>query len=47
MKLLAFSLAVLVPGAFGADSVANDGKGGRLTRKDTTSHLTWEKIPAK
>jgi lipocalin-like protein len=28
-------------------SVANDGKGGRLARKDTTSHLTWEKIPAK
>jgi hypothetical protein len=28
-------------------SVANDGKGGRLTRKETTSHLTWEKIPAK
>jgi hypothetical protein len=25
-------------------SVANDGKGGRLARKDTTSHLTWEKI---
>jgi Lipocalin-like domain len=28
-------------------SVANDGKGGRLPRKDTTSHLTWEKIAAK
>jgi hypothetical protein len=28
-------------------SVANDGKGGRLARKDTTSHLTWEKITAK
>jgi lipocalin-like protein len=28
-------------------SVANDRKGGRLSRKDTTSHLTWEKIPAK
>ena len=28
-------------------SVANDGKGGRLARKDTVSHLTWEKIPAK
>jgi len=28
-------------------SVANDGKGGRLARKDTTAHLTWEKIPAK
>lgn len=27
-------------------SVANDGKGGRLARKDTISHLTWEKIPA-
>jgi Lipocalin-like domain len=25
-------------------SVANDGKGGRLARKDTTSHLYWEKI---
>ena len=25
-------------------SVANDGKGGRLARKDTTAHLTWEKI---
>lgn len=25
-------------------SVANDGKGGRLARRDTTSHLTWEKI---
>ena len=28
-------------------SVANDGKGGRLARRDTTAHLTWEKIPAK
>jgi hypothetical protein len=28
-------------------SVANDGKGGRLARRDTTSHLTWEKIPSK
>jgi Lipocalin-like domain len=28
-------------------SVANDGKGGRLARKDTTAHLIWEKIPAK
>jgi hypothetical protein len=28
-------------------SVANDGKGGRLARKNTTSHLTWEKITAK
>jgi hypothetical protein len=28
-------------------SVANDGKGGRLLRKDTTRHLTWEKIPAR
>ena len=28
-------------------SVANDGKGGRLARKDTVSHLTWEKIPGK
>jgi|SRR5579872_4350752 len=28
-------------------SVANDGKGGRLARKDTTAHLTWEKIAAK
>jgi hypothetical protein len=28
-------------------SVANDGKGGRLARKDTTSHLTWEKITAE
>jgi hypothetical protein len=28
-------------------SVANDGKGGRLARKDTTSHLTWERISAK
>ena len=28
-------------------SVANDGKGGRLARKNTTRHLTWEKIPAK
>ena len=28
-------------------SVANDGKGGRLARKDTTAHLTWEKIPEK
>jgi hypothetical protein len=28
-------------------SVANDGKGGRLARKDTTSHLTWEKIVSK
>jgi hypothetical protein len=25
-------------------SIANDGKGGRLARKDTTAHLTWEKI---
>ena len=28
-------------------SVANDGKGGRLLRKDATRHLTWEKIPAR
>jgi len=28
-------------------SVANDGKGGRLARKDTTRHLTWEKIPPR
>jgi Lipocalin-like domain len=28
-------------------SVANDGKGGRLARKDTATHLTWERIPAK
>ena len=28
-------------------SIANDGKGGRLTRKDTVTHLTWEKIPVK
>jgi hypothetical protein len=28
-------------------SVANDGKGGRLARKDTTAHLIWEKIPDK
>jgi hypothetical protein len=28
-------------------SVANDGKGGRLARKDTTTHLTWEKVAAK
>jgi hypothetical protein len=28
-------------------SVANDGKGGRLARNDTTTHLTWERIPAK
>jgi hypothetical protein len=28
-------------------SVANDGKGGRLARKDTTSHLTWEKITSR
>jgi len=28
-------------------SVANNGRGGRLARKDTTAHLTWEKIPAK
>src|SRR5215471_17897725 len=26
-------------------SVANDGKGGRLVFKDTTRHLTWEKLP--
>ena len=25
-------------------SVANDGRGGRLARKDTRSHLNWEKI---
>jgi hypothetical protein len=25
-------------------SVANDGKGGRMARKDTTAHLTWERI---
>ncbi len=28
-------------------SIANDGKGGRIPRKDATSHLTWEKLPAK
>jgi Lipocalin-like domain len=28
-------------------SVANDGKGGRIPFKETTRHLTWEKIPAK
>jgi len=28
-------------------SVANDGRGGRLSRKDTTSHLIWEKITSK
>jgi hypothetical protein len=28
-------------------SVANDGKGGRLARKDTTRHLTWERIATK
>jgi len=28
-------------------SVANDGKGGRMARKDTTAHLTWERIAAK
>jgi len=28
-------------------SVANDGKGGRLARKDTRAHLTWEKLPDK
>jgi len=27
-------------------SVANDGKGGRMAFKDTTAHLTWEKLPA-
>ena len=26
-------------------SVANDGKGGRIPFKDTTRHLTWEKLP--
>src|SRR6266852_4295954 len=104
MKLLALSLTLLVPAAFGADSapdlqrkfvgswklisiegpnqtsnarpfgmimydspgqigqdniryfelqgkrltlsVANDGKGGQFARKDTTTHLTWERIPA-
>jgi hypothetical protein len=28
-------------------SVANDGKGGRLTRQETRAHLVWQKIPAK
>lgn len=28
-------------------SVANDGKGGRRAFKDTTQHLTWEKLPNK
>ena len=28
-------------------SVANDGKGGRLAFKNTTRHLTWEKLPNK
>lgn len=28
-------------------SVANDGKGGRMPFKETTRHLTWEKIPTK
>jgi hypothetical protein len=28
-------------------SVANDGKGGRLARKDATLHLTWEKLADK
>jgi len=28
-------------------SVANDGKGGRLACRDTTNHLTWEKLPSK
>ena len=28
-------------------SVGNDGKGGRLARKDTTAHITWEKLPSK
>ena len=28
-------------------SVANDGKGGRIPRKDTTAHLTWERLPDK
>jgi len=28
-------------------SVANDGKGGRIPFKDTTRHLTWEKLPNK
>jgi len=28
-------------------SIANDGKGGRLERKDAKTHLIWEKIPAK
>ena len=28
-------------------SVGNDGKGGRLARKDTTAHITWEKIPKR
>jgi hypothetical protein len=28
-------------------SVANDGKGGRIPFKDTTRHLTWEKLPDK
>jgi hypothetical protein len=26
-------------------SVANDGKGGRLARADSSAHVTWEKIP--
>ena len=26
-------------------SVGNDGRGGRLARKDTTAHITWEKLP--
>lgn len=28
-------------------SVANDGKGGRIPLKDTTRHLTWEKLANK
>ena len=28
-------------------SVANDGKGGRIPFKETTRHLTWEKLPNK
>jgi Lipocalin-like domain len=28
-------------------SVGNDGKGGRLARKDTTTHVTWEKLSGK
>ena len=28
-------------------SVANDGKGGRIPFKETTRHLTWEKLPDK